>query len=237
MIRKGFTLIELLVVIAIIAILASMLLPALNQARSRAHAVKCTGNLKQMGIYVSNYANENRDFFVSSDGGGIVPKTWGVFLVDYFNLNKSNDKVMLKEFRCPKANYQEKWHGHYTYGAVYRSGNVAANPNCYISITRIKKPSVAQVMGDSYNPKDKWQNFQMLDYQLDGYGNPHLLHNQRCNFLFFDMHVNAMSRQDMVKRKVLYQDSRDVDSYGYTKLDVYFRVAYTEAGDKVSALD
>jgi prepilin-type N-terminal cleavage/methylation domain-containing protein/prepilin-type processing-associated H-X9-DG protein len=75
--KAGFTLVELLVVIGIIALLISVLLPALNSARQQAQAVQCMSNMRQLGLAFSNYVNDNKGWMPSTDTcGPITPQNF-----------------------------------------------------------------------------------------------------------------------------------------------------------------
>jgi prepilin-type N-terminal cleavage/methylation domain-containing protein/prepilin-type processing-associated H-X9-DG protein len=114
--KTSFTLIELLVVIAIIAILAAMLLPALNKARDRAKKIKCVGNQKQIGLALGMYNNDYEGYTPPNDGfkSTIVPAVamyWCGLLgeLGYIGPKKSGWRQTLagshyvkdRVFRCP----------------------------------------------------------------------------------------------------------------------------------------
>src|SRR5258708_4443118 len=65
--RLGFTIVELLVVVGIIAVLIGLLIPVLGIARQRAHTTTCLANLRQIGMAISSYANDNRNKIVPAD--------------------------------------------------------------------------------------------------------------------------------------------------------------------------
>lgn len=97
----NFTLIELLVVIAILAILISMLLPALNQAREAARGIQCTGNQKQISLYMQQYMNDNDTFAITASLNPVRP--WSAILYDLRYVKSKTEPV----FYCPSLRRPE----------------------------------------------------------------------------------------------------------------------------------
>lgn len=134
---KNFTLIELLVVIAIIAILAAMLLPALNQTRIRARAISCTNKCKQLMTAVSMYCGDNDGFLPLESAD---PELWPYRLKIY--IGKGTVKTATEKFYqdpgMPEPEYLVDRYWKSNYGANY---NLIYETRCR-KLERVRKPTL-----------------------------------------------------------------------------------------------
>ncbi len=248
---QSFTLIELLVVIAIIAILAGMLLPALNQARNRATLTNCLNNLKQLGTTTSQYFDSNDEKLVVDDSVAYPGRSqWGYRLYD--NGLAGDLKTSWKQYVCPKANYGsveakniEYCFTNWGYGinpgwiihnralyydqdtvSPYLEGYKNKNQRGALVRKRVKQSSNVILFADSVLDANKQKGYYRIDMHTDGRGFWDAHNVNRCTVAFLDGHSSAADKHEISEKGF----PLDPDRTPYTMNKIENTYWYTSGG-------